>query len=113
MLRKKPFVHFTAKGLLFANLQSELPWAAVDDYNITINSTNGATTSVSVVLDIADGYEMPAFQGDRRIKYKPKTRQLTFTVMNLRGSMNAEKFSEELAVYWRGALSRARLAAME
>lgn len=112
-LRKKPFVTLTAKGLLFADLQSELPWTVVDDYNITTNSTNGATTSVTIVLDIADGYEVPAFKGDRRAKYKAKKQQLTFTILNFRGRINAEKFNEEFATYWRGGLSRARLAAME
>lgn len=111
--RKKPFIIFTGQGFLVADLTSEIPWTAVDDYGITVNTQNGFTTSVVIDMEMADGCEVPNFSGDRRIKYKKKESTLRITIGNLRGRMTVEEFSEQLATHWHGGLARARLAAME
>ncbi len=110
--RKQPFLTFTKEGLLFGNLTTAVPWTAIDDYNITVNSYNGVTTSVEITVDLEDGYEPPAFSGGR-VKYKAKKNLLVCSVMNLRGSVNGQSFSDDFATYWRGDCARAQLAKME
>ena len=107
--RRRPFVSLTEHGMLFANLEAPLPWIAVANYSISVMRINGLTSSVSLFVDLAEGYEPPPFSGDRRAKYLPKKRQVRLIVMNLRGRMNADAFSRLFGEYWAGGQARARL----
>ena len=111
-MRAKPFITLTINGILLPGQETVIPWAAVEDYGITVNSTNGITTNVVTTLDIAEGHDLPAGRPDRRVKCSVKKRRITITILNLRGRMNADKFSEVLGTYWRGGVARARLYEM-
>ncbi len=110
--RSRPFVTFTAQGLLFADLTQPLPWTAINDYAVIVRSFNGITTTVAIRVDLVKDLVPPAFSGDSRVKYRSKHHCLLFTVMNLRGRMNADTFSREFTIYWHGGLARHRLSTL-
>jgi Zn-dependent protease with chaperone function len=111
-LRAKPFATFTMNGLRLPGQEELVPWTAVDDYSIMVHSTNGLTTNVEIILNMHEGYELPAAGPDRRVRFSRKKRRIAITVLNLRDRMNADTFSELLGIYWRGGLARAQLYAM-
>lgn len=111
-VRSVPFVVFTVAGLRFPGREKAVPWSAVEEYSIFVNSTNAVTTSVVTTLAVAEDYELPENSGDRRIRFNPEKRQIRIKILNLRGRMNAELFSERLNAYWQSGLARERLFAL-
>ncbi|SBV90507.1 putative Peptidase, M48 family [uncultured delta proteobacterium] len=99
---KKPFMTVTDEGLLAGAAELEVPWQVVRDYDITTWSRS----SVEIIVDLAEGFTLPAKTGDRRVKFKPKRHRLHIGVQGIAKPHELKGFAEEFHNHWRGAIAR-------
>ena len=83
------------------------PWTSIADTDITLTSNSGSSV-ITLTLLLAQGYEPPAFSGDRRVKYKKKKHQIVMTVLGVKG-ISAADFGGLFITYWRAGMARAEL----
>ncbi len=107
--RKTPIATFTEQGFFFSNLESPIPWTAVDDYCINEVTQTGVTMSVNLIITLAEGYTVPRFRKTKRTKYSSRKKQLYLGGTTFR-RLGAEQVGALFATYWQGGMARARLA---
>jgi Zn-dependent protease with chaperone function len=103
----RPVVTLTANGLLFADLASPVPWPQIENYRIEI-IVNYIIPHTTLTLTLAEGYELPSFKGDRRVRYGEKKRQIYFSFLGLTG-ISMHDFAERINIYRRAVFARAEL----
>ena len=100
--RKIPFLTLTETGFSRDADTEEIPWSRISDYGISIASTSGFNSGITITFEIAEGYE-PETKRTVRSRYKGGYRQLSITVSVVaKPYRKAEVLNEELFNHWHG-----------
>lgn len=110
--RKKMLLTLTPTGFFSTASALEIPWSAVNDYDVTTNSINDFEVSTIILIDLAREYTPPEFQGDSRIKYNKNTHKISVSLMNFQRPFNPDKFSKAFHEHLIGASAREELLKM-
>jgi Zn-dependent protease with chaperone function len=105
---RNPAMTLSANGVAFGNLQGVLPWSSIEDYNLQTVENNGFVT-ITVNIDLANGYEPILISKKGHAKYKPKKQQLAVKLLGVSG-MKSDEFPQVLYTYWQAHLARLELA---